>query len=432
MATAPLSPIEPGISRSASVDSPNATPSRPRSSSPGGRRRWIIIAATAIVALVIIASVAIVGLSPTSKGGTVGPLTERSAATLADQFASKIQGGPWAVLQAAGNDLTLGETVALSPQSISYECPPNLTTQQVTVPGYNGSYSTGLAEIWWVTLVSGTSAAARLYVAVQNGSAYEVGMGKAPTCPPVSPLPGGLVDSATAASAAFATRDGQEFLANVTHANASYELLAGLPTFGTPPIPLWLLTFDGCKGAYGFMFTAELYASNSTVASAGVSSGQSEACAKLVELASELLFNGSTAGPCPAGAGIAPGSMDGCRPGDFTYVVTLMQAGIQLGGFELVVFAENGSVFRSTGPASFAVVASSGEVIASSPLPAGPLEMNASWLGYASGVNTSTPMVLTETIVVDMGQASSTRALTFSLQATGINNYVGICGINLY
>jgi hypothetical protein len=244
-----------------------------------------------VVVVVIIALLALMlagiipGLITSSSpggGGSSGRTSEQSAASSATAYADNVSGGPWSLYIAAGVDSTVRANTSVSSIGLgNASCP--LTGSKVTnlvLPGYNGTYSDGLAKWWLMGFLSSMGTGAGLFLFVQNGVVEDLGEITAPECVKnsgASPLPSGLIDSTTAAVDAVATPNGSKYVSAIAHSNATYELADAFGT-GSSATPVWEIFFYACSGGNQSSFAAGVYATNGTIVSTDYASSASSQC----------------------------------------------------------------------------------------------------------------------------------------------------------
>ena len=113
-------------------------------------------------------------------------------------------------------------------------------------------------------------------------------------------------------------------------------------------------------------------------------------------------------------------------PSDFAYQVPVSASTISLDNVAFFVETYGGAVFRNVGVAEIAVLSNIGQVVAFAVItPGAGIAMTAGWTNYSSGVGPSTPLYYTDSIVIDMGQVTSTVGQSLILQAIGLNGYSG-------
>jgi hypothetical protein len=276
------SPLPPAVVGTPGTPPPS-TPPTPRK---GLSRPVLIEIAAVVIIIVVVLALLLAGIIPglhtgSSSGGTAsGTATEQSAESAAATYAAGVSGGPWSLYIADGVDTTVGSNTSVSSSGLgNASCP--LTGSKVTnlvLPGYNGTYSDGLAEAWLMGFLSSTGTGAGLFLFVQNGAAADLGEITAPGCVKnsgASPLPGGLIDSTTAASDAVATSNGSKYVSAIAHSNATYELANA---FGSSAIPVWEIFFYACFGGNETSFAAGVYATNGTIVSTDYESSPSSQC----------------------------------------------------------------------------------------------------------------------------------------------------------
>ncbi len=386
--------------------------------------------AVVVVVVIVVLSLLVTGVIPglhTGTSTTSGPQPEQSAAGPANSLATSTGGGPWTLIFVGANDYTWAQHILVQNYS-NATCPfHGSTITSITIPAFTGEYYSGLANAWLYQYIS--AGGATLVVAVQNGSAQEDGQTTGPGCAPggLEPLPGGLVDSSAAATAAFGSRAGAGFSSSVTRANVSYYLDMQQPQGFHSIVPIWLIQADGCGGHNYSYFFSRVYAANGTVRTASNGSeGASSYCGRLPPpIGSALALGSAVGGTCPSGSGVAPADLNGCKVGDYYYRLTVESSTVELGNFELKVVTATDATFMATGGAAFSVVSITGVVVASYALSSGSLSMSSTWQAFANGISGTTPVTSQDTVVVDMGQTSSTLGESLALQAVGVGSYSG-------
>lgn len=246
-----------------------------------GRKSWrskqrLLGIFTGAIVVIVVISLVITGaipLIPIEGGGhALGPTTEQSALPLAATYAINVSGGPWALQEIVGFDTTLDMTLLLG----RTPCPlggPRLAN--FTLPGYNRSYSTGLAEAWLFEFVSLSAPSAALLLLARSGTIEDLGKLPSPvlaielpdcitTWP--YPIPVGAYNGPAAALAVTATPNGSIYVASHLHQNASYDLRM-LGENNSSLIPMWFIVFSGCSSHNETALLASVYALNNTVES---------------------------------------------------------------------------------------------------------------------------------------------------------------------
>ncbi|MFZ1023755.1 MAG: hypothetical protein WAN87_06445 [Thermoplasmata archaeon] len=236
----------------------------------------IFTGAAVIFVVIILVFAGVIPLIPTDNGGHAPRLmTEQSALPLAVTYANNVSGGPWLFQEAVGFDTTLEFTLLLG----LTPCPldgPRLAN--FTLSGYNGSYSSGLAEGWLLEFVPASGSGAALLLLARNGTIEELGKVPSPilvislpACNDIAPypIPVGAYNSTAAALAVTTTPNGSAYIAAHLYQNATYDLRM-LGENNSSLIPMWFITFSGCSGHNETALLASVYAVNNTVVDTSV------------------------------------------------------------------------------------------------------------------------------------------------------------------
>lgn len=123
---------------------------------------------------------------------------------------------------------------------------------EMAVPVFYGSFGAGRSP-FWVVVFQTSSSGPYIVTAVTDGMAEPVAELSGPACAPsgyaVNPLPDGVVDSPTAARAAWDAEGAgyAEYLGASTLVMAAFGGTSGLPYFP----PLWLLVYAPCDPVLG-------------------------------------------------------------------------------------------------------------------------------------------------------------------------------------
>jgi len=416
---------------------PTGSSSLARPPPRGSLSRFGLIVVVAVVVVLVVAALLLVGNlgGPGSSTGPAAEVSEQSAANAAAKYAAQVPGGPWNLTGAQGVESTANVSSPVAGLFGNTSCPlEGSTISELTVPGFNGTYSNGLAEAWLFVYVSTNGTGATLILFAEDGGVSEVGEITTPGCivTPFHALPSDLIDSTAAARAAVATANGTAFVSEFAQANATYYL--DYNTYGglALGIPQWILNYDACSGGSTVEFDAEMDASNGTVVGNSIESYTGAGCGPVtLPLGTALSFGTPQGFSCPAGSGTAPGDTGGCTPADYTYSVPVASSSVGLDEFSLTVYSANGAPFDSSGFASFAVLGPGGQVIALAAIGPGGFEMNGGWTAYADGVGGGTLLTLADILVADMGQTTPTTGHNLLLGATGENGYTGTVSVGL-
>jgi hypothetical protein len=246
-------PVSPGVQRDIAKDGP----------SHSSRKRIAIAGATLAVAVVIVLLVAgwVPGVNRFPPGRVVGPVTEGEAAQVAQTLAHGVPGGPWSLVNAIGWSYTYGFQANDSGFTPSNCLLQGGAFRNLSYGPYSGNYWTGDAVLWllWYNATGPTDG--ELLVAVENGTAIEVGAAYGPNCRAVGPASGTLVDTSVAVRAVLGTPNGSRFAASFATANVTLWLL------GSPLPPYWLVDFGACDGfnPHEGTIIATVWAENGTI-----------------------------------------------------------------------------------------------------------------------------------------------------------------------
>jgi len=124
---------------------------------------------------------------------------------------------------------------------------------------------------------------------------------------------------------------------------------------------------------------------------------------------------------CPSGSTF---SANGCAATHFRYIITIKVSLVTLGDVWFGVNAANGSTAFEFGGLGFTILNASQVVLAQLAVTGGFLSMESSPWTYPSGISASTPLITTDTIVIDFGTLSPHgQPLTFL--AYGASGYSG-------
>ena len=237
-------PVTPESAPPASLSSIVPPPHRPFL-----RRFWPVLVAVVVV-VVVLAYFALAGIG--SSGGSAG-VSFATANGMANKSASGVPGGPWGLVTAIGYAPRVASQTNSS-SSIGSGCtvsPPGSGSipTTVSIPSFSGSFSSGNA-LWWGLFYYQPSTQQVLVVEVTNGAATPLLIASGScvsTFQDLSPIPAGVVDSSTAASAAW-VQGGSAFAS--VHSNLTLNLemaILGGGTFeGTTIGPSWLVEVSPC------------------------------------------------------------------------------------------------------------------------------------------------------------------------------------------
>jgi len=132
-------------------------------------------------------------------------------------------------------------------------------------------------------------------------------------------------------------------------------------------------------------------------------------------------------GTCPAGSTF---DMNGCGAGDFQYTATVEASIVTFGDVAFELLTLTGSVVTGTGGLGFTVFNGSGVLLAQHALSGGPMSMSSASWTYASGTSSSTPLVLYDTVVIDVGTVYPV-GLGYYFVASGVGPFTGTTGTPL-
>jgi hypothetical protein len=133
------------------------------------------------------------------------------------------------------------------------------------------------------------------------------------------------------------------------------------------------------------------------------------------------------AGSPTPGTCSAPAAANGActTSGDWTYQLAVESSTVTLRSVLFEVIQPSGAVFRTEGPASFALVTTSGVAVATAQLSPGALQMESGWTTYRGGYSAGSLVSQALSIEIDMGQSSPTTGLGLAFVAQGANGYSG-------
>ncbi len=117
-------------------------------------------------------------------------------------------------------------------------------------------------------------------------------------------------------------------------------------------------------------------------------------------------------------------SENGCAAGEFAYHVTIETSVVLLGDIRFEVQSSASVNYVATGTSGFAILNSSGIVLAEFQAPNGLMSMTESWSTYSGGVNPSTPLTTIDTLLIDMGTANP-HDQGYWVYADGTGSYAG-------
>ncbi len=126
-------------------------------------------------------------------------------------------------------------------------------------------------------------------------------------------------------------------------------------------------------------------------------------------------------GTCPSGSTFLT---SGCAAGDAEYTLTIEASTVAFGDVAFEVLTPAGSVVSGTGGLGFTVLNLSGVVLAQFAAPGGQMSMSSAAWTYASGTTSSTPLLYTDSIAIDIGTIDP-MGQGFYFAATGVGQYTG-------
>ena len=280
----PTEPVPPSVPAATATATPAPAPR------PNRLPLYAGVGAAAVVVLLLLVFVLGPALSGSSSPGSSGgsALTYDQAKPIADKALAGYQGGGWAILVGVGVAPITSEVLPLNLSALSVNCtfsPNPSAPSNLTISGYNGSRSAGVATAWDFIYRNGASVLE--IVAVVNGQAIIFGSISGGLCSTAFALlstPSGVIDSSAAASAVASYS--ASFLASYPNASSEYFLVGGI-SFGAllSQGPTWGITYTTCSlsptaSGYGEQFNATVNATSGQViyhqtASAACGSGTS-------------------------------------------------------------------------------------------------------------------------------------------------------------
>jgi len=125
---------------------------------------------------------------------------------------------------------------------------------------------------------------------------------------------------------------------------------------------------------------------------------------------------------CPAGDNFTE---NGCAAGEYVYTLTIESSVIQLDEILFHVSTGSGGNYIATGTSGFSILNLLGVVLAQFSGPSGLMSMTPSWSTYSAGASPSTPLLTTDSLLIDMGTANPHNQ-GYLVYADGTGSYTGI------
>lgn len=333
----------------------------------------VLIAVVAVVVVVVLALsvLLLAGVVNKSGNGSSGPQTFSQASSSVSSATNNYKGGGWKQIVAIG----LAPRASISSGTSSLPtgflsaggCSASLLISNgtsFTVAGYNGSLASGQGTGWIFILANSSGALVAIDL---EGSvtlvAYIAGSASCPIAGSfgfLSGLNSGIVDSSTAASAAWKA-GASAFVAAHPNASVSYAITSGVSAFGVTEPAKWEIAWQACTPSATPSatpvptFNATINAATGQLIS---SSTTSQVCS------SGGNFTGSSGGGTPLGSVLSFGAVAEAQAGaKFYYNFTINSAGggLTWSAVTLLIQGTNGAV--ATGVTSYAVYSLMGTVI---------------------------------------------------------------------
>jgi hypothetical protein len=252
-----------------------------------------VVVAVAVVVL-LIALLVLPSLTTSSSPSSGSFLTYSGALPVANSAAGGYAGGGWVPLFSIGLVTAASESVpanASALKNVTSECTITWvsSTSTLTIPGYTGNRSNGVASAWEFVYRNASDVLA--IVSVINGQGMVLATLTGSACSLVaeflSPLTGNIIDSSQAAADVEPYAAG--FLAAHPNASAVYGLIGGISFLGKGVGPKWTVAYSTCAlnaspSGTGAEFNATLNATSGKVL--GTNSTASVACGSGSVLAS--------------------------------------------------------------------------------------------------------------------------------------------------
>jgi len=270
-----------------SMSTPTTSPRPPPPRAPPALRSreaiYVGIGVTVAVVVLVIAFVAAPALMPSSTGAI---LTYSGARPVADRAVGGFEGGGWNLLFAAGLVSATSLTVPVNGTTISsLNCTftPNGPAESLSLPGFDGNRSSGLAPAW--EFGYGSLSEGIALVSVIDGKGVVVGTltgGRCIASGLLPQIPGNVIDSSQAAAAVQPYA--RAFLSVDPNASAVFGLGPGVAFGGSGLNPDWFVVYSTCSASLsanttGSEFNATVNALTGTVivthTAAGVACGSS-------------------------------------------------------------------------------------------------------------------------------------------------------------
>ena len=109
------------------------------------------------------------------------------------------------------------------------------------------------------------------------------------------------------------------------------------------------------------------------------------------------------AGTCPTGDNFTD---NGCSAGEYVYTLTIESSVILLDEILFHTSTDSGGSYIATGTSGFSILSLQGVALAQFSGPSGLMSMTSGWSTYSAGSSPSTPLLTTDSLLIDMGTVS--------------------------
>ena len=296
-------PIGPTATTSVPGAPPPAAPAKPNRT-----MLYVGIIVAVVVVVLLIALLVLPSLTSSSSSSAGTYLTYTGALPVANSAAGGYAGGGWVPLFSVGLVTATSETVPVNStalENVTSECTITwqTSTSSLTIPGYTGNRSNGVASAWEFVYRNASYVLAIVSVIDGKGMVLATLTGADCTFAAqfLSPLTSNIIDSSQAAADVEPYAAG--FLATHPNSSAVFGLIGGISFLGHGTGPKWTVAYSTCAlttspSGTGAEFNATLNATTGKVL--GTNSTASVACGS-----GSVLASPSGGGPIAPTSGVA-------------------------------------------------------------------------------------------------------------------------------
>jgi len=234
------------------MSTPTTTPRPPPPRAPPApRHREAIYVGIGVAAAVVVLVIAFVLAPALTSSSTANILTYSGARPVADRAVGGFEGGGWNLLFAAGLVSATSLTVPVNTTTLanlSCTFTPSTSVENLSLPGYSGNRSSGLAPAWEFGYGSSTGGIA--LVSVIDGKGVVVGTLTGGRCQDawlLPQIPGNIIDSSQAAAAVQPYA--HAWLSADPNASAVFALGPGVVLGGSGLNPDWFVAYSTCSAS---------------------------------------------------------------------------------------------------------------------------------------------------------------------------------------